>query len=413
MPIYVEKIKDKTTGKMIEKKVDGKKQYYIRTYIEDGFGNRKQITRHNKNWLGRAGYDLAHQEEGRLKNQVLIEEEKNKNITLHELKEMYLKECSNKVDKDTLKYKETKLNHFCEFDPTNQIKTFPNKPINTITKELYIDWQNQMKKKKYKRCTKSENAKTYNYSIQRLNEIHNEIVSMFDFAILNGFPIKNAPKQVGKFGTAKEIKLSQHKKVYQTITYDEYIRLMNVTKDDLKYNTIFDLMFSRGPRIGEIRAFKIKDYNYEKKQLMVNHTLSKKNELKEPKTASSKNTIDLDDKLNEKIHQLVKSAKENNVFNEEWFLFGNQNNPISAHAIDHSKKKYFKMANIEKNIRLHDFRHSCATWLFSLGIPITVISRILRHQDINTTMKTYTHLLENDYQNSLENLNNLKKQDQK
>ena len=404
MPIYVEKIKDKTTGKIIEKKVDGKKQYYIRTYIEDEFGNRKQITRHNKNWLGRAGYDLAHQEEGRLKNQVLIEEEKNKHITLHELKELYLKSCLNSVDPDTIKAKNTKLSHFCDIDDTHQVKTFPNKTLSTVTKDLYIEWKNQMRKKTYKR----RNNKTFYYSLQRLNAIHNEIVSMFDFAILNGYTAKNIPKQVGKFGTSKEIKLSQHKKKYQTITYDEYNRLMSVTKDNLKYNTIFDLMFSRGPRVGEIRAFKIKDYNYEKKQLMVNHTLSKKNELKEPKTASSKNTIDLDDKLNEKIHQLVKIAKENNDFNEEWFLFGNKNMPISSNAINHSKIKYFKLANINKNIRLHDFRHSCATWLFSIGIPITVISRILRHQDISTTMKTYTHLLENDYQNALLKLENLK-----
>ena len=407
MPIYVEKIKDKTTGKMIEKKVDGKKQYYIRTYIEDEFGNRKQITRHNKNWLGRAGYDLAHQEEGRLKNQVLIEEEKNKNITLHELKELYLKNCLNNVDPDTIKAKNTKLSHFCDIDDTHQVKTFPNKTLSTVTKDLYIEWKNQMRKKTYKR----RNNKTFYYSLQRLNEIHNEIVSMFDFAILNGYTTKNVPEQVGKFGTSKEIKLSQHKKEYQTITYEEYSRLMGVTKDNLKYNTIFDLMFSRGPRIGEIRAFKIKDYNYEKKQLMVNHTLSKKNELKEPKTASSKNTVDLDDKLNEKIHQLVKMAKENNDFNEEWFLFGNKNIPISSNAVNYSKTKYFKLANINKNIRLHDFRHSCATWLFSIGIPITVISRILRHQDISTTMKTYTHLLENDYQNALLKLENLKKQD--
>ena len=407
MPIYVEKIKDKTTGKIIEKKVDGKKQYYIRTYIEDEFGNRKQITRHNKKWLGRTGYDLAHQEEGRLKNQVLIEEEKNKHITLHELKELYLKNCLNNVDPDTIKAKNTKLSHFCDIDDTHQVKTFPNKTLSTVTKDLYIEWKNQMRKKTYKR----RNNKTFYYSLQRLNEIHNEIVSMFDFAILNGYTTKNVPKQVGKFGTSKEIKLSQHKKEYQTITYEEYSRLMRVTKDNLKYNTIFDLMFSRGPRIGEIRAFKIKDYNYEKKQLMVNHTLSKKNELKEPKTASSKNTVDLDDKLNEKIHQLVKMAKENNDFNEEWFLFGNKNIPISSNAVNYSKTKYFKLANINKNIRLHDFRHSCATWLFSIGIPITVISRILRHQDISTTMKTYTHLLENDYQNALLKLENLKKQD--
>lgn len=66
-----------------------------------------------------------------------------------------------------------------------------------------------------------------------------------------------------------------------------------------------------------------------------------------------------------------------------------------------------------KQIRIHDFRHSCATWLYSIGTPITVISKIMRHANTNETLKTYTHLVEDDYQNQLKKLNNLKKQVQK
>ncbi len=69
MPIYEEMIKDKKTGKKIPKMVDGKKQYYIRTYIKDEFGNSKQITRHNPDWLGKVGKTEASREENRLKEQ--------------------------------------------------------------------------------------------------------------------------------------------------------------------------------------------------------------------------------------------------------------------------------------------------------------------------------------------------------
>ena len=134
MPIYVEKIKDKKNGKMIEKKVDGQKQYFIRTYVEDENGLRKQITRHNKKWLGRNGYNLAMQEEIRLKNDILIGEEKNKNITLHELEEMYLKYIKSTIDHDSLHTQKIKLDHFCEIDSTNQVNTYPNKPIKILQK---------------------------------------------------------------------------------------------------------------------------------------------------------------------------------------------------------------------------------------------------------------------------------------
>lgn len=408
MPIYTEKIKK--NGKSVEKKVNSQKQYYIRTYIEDEFGNRKQITRHNKKWLGRDGYIKAMQEEVRLKNETIIKDEKNKNITLKELKNKYLEHIKSRIDMDTLKAKETKLNHFCEIDNTNQVITFPNQRIKRITKDMYVEWQNQMKAKKY-----HHGKKNCDYSIEHLNRIHNEIVLMFNYAINEHLMNINPAIQAGKFGTLKEIKLSKKNKNYSVINYSEYLRLMQVTIDDKKYNTLFDLMFSCGPRAGEIRAFKIKDYSYEKKQLMVNFTMSKKNELKEPKTTSSKSIIDLDDILNEKINNLINNMKKESGYNDEWYIF-NGKTPISSRAMNYNKDKYFKLAGIDKHLRLHDFRHSCATWLFSIGTPITVISKILRHQDISITMKTYTHLIEEDYRRELTRINNIKqdqKQDQK
>ena len=96
MPVYVEMVKKKKTGKKIEKKVNDKKQYYIRTYITDENGKRKQITKHNKNWLGRDGQLEASQEENRLKKQIncnLI----LKKITLNEVYENYLDYCSEEI----------------------------------------------------------------------------------------------------------------------------------------------------------------------------------------------------------------------------------------------------------------------------------------------------------------------------
>ena len=399
MPIYPEKIKDPKTGKMIDKKVDGQKQYYIRTYVTDEYGNNKQIKRRNKKWLGREGYNLAMQEEARLRNSDAIATERKKNITIRELKKIYLNYVSPTIDKDSLKAKKIKLDHFCEIDKTKQVQTFPDMKISKYTKDMYMQWKNEMKNKKYNG--------TSNYSIKYLNKIHNEVCAMLDFAIGEGYCKYNFARQSGKIGTTKEIKLSNRDKVYTVIDFSEYKRLMNATKDNLKYNTIFDLWFTRGPRPGEIRAFRVKDFNYGSKQLMVNHTLSKANELKDPKTASSKAPIDLDDELNEKINNLILDLKQHPDFNNDWFIF-NGATPISTHALENNKNKYFKIANINKHITLHELRHSCATWLFSLGVPITVISKIMRHRDIATTMSTYTHLIKKDYIDELNRINEYK-----
>lgn len=400
MPVYSEK-----------KLVDGQKRWFIKTYVKDGNGKTVQITRRNKDWIGRDGKKEAEWEESRLKNNYEVakdadEEIKNytkfEKVNLAELKELYLERFKGKVDNDTLDAKRTLLDHFCSIDKTKQVDIFLFDDINDMDKDYYLKWQRQMREKKYH---KGKNE--YLYSIKRLNAIHGEICRMFEYAIDEGFCKTNIPKLCGKFGTPKEISLSHRKLDYETIDFSEYCELLEVSEENLRYNTYFDLEFSRGPRTGEVRAFRIIDYNPKLKQLMVNHTMSKKNELKEPKTAASKAPIDLDDSLNNKINQLINELKKQEGFNQNWFIFGGAT-PISSNALNNARDKYFRLAGIDKHIRLHDFRHSCATWLFSIGIPITVISKILRHASIEETLKTYTHLVKEDYINSLSVICNYK-----
>lgn len=44
-------------------------------------------------------------------------------------------------------------------------------------------------------------------------------------------------------------------------------------------------------------------------------------------------------------------------------------------------------------IKIHEFRHSCATWLISSGVPVRNVSRWLGHSSEAITLKVYSHLL--------------------
>jgi integrase len=44
-------------------------------------------------------------------------------------------------------------------------------------------------------------------------------------------------------------------------------------------------------------------------------------------------------------------------------------------------------------IRLHDLRHTAATWLIAQGKPITTVSGMLGHADVATTLRWYGHVL--------------------
>ena len=61
-----------------------------------------------------------------------------------------------------------------------------------------------------------------------------------------------------------------------------------------------------------------------------------------------------------------------------------------------------------KKIRIHDLRHSHASYLISKNVNIVAVSRRLGHTSIQTTLDTYTHLLKESNDKLLEVLEDLK-----
>ena len=51
-----------------------------------------------------------------------------------------------------------------------------------------------------------------------------------------------------------------------------------------------------------------------------------------------------------------------------------------------------KEAGLTKKPRVHDLRHTNASWLIQAGVPLTVIQRHLGHESIQTTSDRYGHL---------------------
>ena len=60
--------------------------------------------------------------------------------------------------------------------------------------------------------------------------------------------------------------------------------------------------------------------------------------------------------------------------------------------LDEEKNAACEKAKL-RSIRIHDFRHSHASFLFNNGVDVTVVSKRLGHADISITMKTYIHMM--------------------
>lgn len=60
-----------------------------------------------------------------------------------------------------------------------------------------------------------------------------------------------------------------------------------------------------------------------------------------------------------------------------------------------------------KKIRIHDLRHSHASLLIEMNMPILLISERSGHENIETTLETYAHLYPNKYEDAAKSFQTL------
>lgn len=71
------------------------------------------------------------------------------------------------------------------------------------------------------------------------------------------------------------------------------------------------------------------------------------------------------------------------------------------------KNSYCDLTPSKKRIRIHDFRHSCASLLINKGASIALVSKYLGHADVSITLKTYTHMFKSELTKMTDILNKL------
>ena len=69
--------------------------------------------------------------------------------------------------------------------------------------------------------------------------------------------------------------------------------------------------------------------------------------------------------------------------------------PLSETNITRVKNIACKDAGV-KVIRIHDFRHTHASFLISQGVSIVAVAKRLGHSNIEQTLNTYSHLMEDE-----------------
>lgn len=161
------------------------------------------------------------------------------------------------------------------------------------------------------------------------------------------------------------------------------------------YRALTQTLALTGLRWSEATALGVRAVDLSMRRLTVTRawkrTPDNHQELGEPKSRRSRRTIGIPPNLATVLEPLVagqdpsgfvfttkqgRPVRHNNYWSKVW-------QPAVAKA---------RETGMDKQPRIHDLRHSHASWLIAAGVPLPAIQRRLGHESITTTIDRYGHL---------------------
>lgn len=240
-------------------------------------------------------------------------------------------------------------------------------PINQITVATVRQWQNKIMQAKGIYSGRPLSPHTLRNISVCLSSIMNYAVRFY------GLP--QNPVHVAR-GMGKSV---VHVDFWEAAEYKKFLAAIDDENDKL----FFQILYTSGMRVGEFLALGIDDIDFEKNQIRINKTYNwKLKYISPPKTETSNRTITMPKKIMKEIRAFIDRYYE---IPERIFSITSQK------MLTTRLEKYAEKAGVHK-IRLHDLRHSHASFLIHKKIPVTAIAQRLGHKNAKITLEVYSHV---------------------
>lgn len=187
------------------------------------------------------------------------------------------------------------------------------------------------------------------------------------------------------------------------LSEQEQIKLINAIEDNIKNTNRFIISdyailisLTCGLRFGELLGIGLDSFKDDFKTLVINRTYDRviTKKLAPTKNNASNRTIILDDLTRSYVKKLIKHQKQMGITHKDFLIFISQSGiPLDNVTVNYRIKKYCKRLGLP-TITHHGLRHSHISLLLYKQVNIKYISRRVGHSNIQTTLNTYSHIID-------------------
>lgn len=224
-----------------------------------------------------------------------------------------------------------------------------------------------------------------------IRSVHQILQQVFDLAVRLGMLQTNVAKTVGN------VKKDRPKVDFWTVEeFQQFIATFDKNNIyDLLYFITFWFFFMTGVRTSELQAIEWSKIDFSSGTVLIDCSMYYKNQnewyITETKSISGIRLLYLDDDTLKYLRDWKKAQFQ---MGECRFVFSLADNPLVKSTLKRVLQVHSEFAGV-KSIRIHDLRHSHASFMLSLGMNDLEMQNRLGHSDIKTTLGTYSHLRPN------------------
>lgn len=227
------------------------------------------------------------------------------------------------------------------------------------------------------------------YSPKTIKNAHGFLASVMGYAVRRGYRVDNPA-----MGTRLP-KLTPGDDRDKFLTVEEFSVLAGHIES--RYQSYALFLFGTGLRAGEFLALTPEDFTVVDGVTYVSITKAMKRDatgpgtyVGEPKTPRARRRIDVEDSVMESVWPLVRSAGHGKpIFTVDPV----QESTVLSRRMWTPAVKRARKVGFTKDPGLHALRHSHASHLLALGMPMHEVSRRLGHESTATTDKIYAHMV--------------------